>query len=99
MLAFPQKRADSSGSHKPHAPRSMKPADLLLAVAVMLVWGINFVAAKMGLAELPPILLMSIRFATVAVILLPFARLPHGRLRGIAVLSTLLGCAHFSFMF
>jgi O-acetylserine/cysteine efflux transporter len=77
----------------------MKPVDLLLAVAVMLIWGINFVAAKMGLAELPAILLMSIRFAAVAVILLPFARLPRGRLRGIVILSMLLGCAHFSFMF
>jgi O-acetylserine/cysteine efflux transporter len=77
----------------------MKSVDLLLAVAVMLIWGVNFVAAKMGLAELPAILLMSIRFATVAVLLLPFARLPRGRLRRIVILSTLLGCAHFSFMF
>jgi O-acetylserine/cysteine efflux transporter len=77
----------------------MKPLDLLLAVAVMLLWGINFVAAKMGLAELPAILLMSMRFATVAAILLPFARLPRGRVRGIFILSMLLGCAHFSFMF
>jgi O-acetylserine/cysteine efflux transporter len=77
----------------------MKPLDLLLALAVMLIWGVNFVAAKLGLAQLPPILLISMRFAAVALLLLPFARLPRGRLRKIATLSVLLGCAHFSFMF
>jgi len=77
----------------------MKPADLALGVTVMLIWGVNFVAAKLGVGQLPPILLMAIRFATVAALLLPFARLPRGRLRGIAALSFTLGCAHFSCMF
>ncbi len=77
----------------------MTPADLLIAVAVMLIWGVNFVAAKLGVMQLPPILLMSIRFTTVAVLLLPFARVPRAQLRRIAGLSVSLGCAHFSFMF
>ncbi len=77
----------------------MKPLDLLLALTVMLIWGVNFVAAKLGLAQIPAILLIAMRFAAVALFLLPFARLPRGRLRKIAGLSVVLGCAHFSFMF
>src|SRR5258708_19553122 len=77
----------------------MKPVDLLLGVTVMLVWGANFIAAKLGVGQLPPILLMSIRFAAVAALLLPFARLPRGRLWRIAALSVTLGCIHFACMF
>jgi O-acetylserine/cysteine efflux transporter len=77
----------------------MRPFDLLLGVTVMLIWGANFIAAKLGVGQLPPILLMSIRFATVAVMLLPFARVPRGRIRGVLALSVTLGCVHFSCMF
>ena len=77
----------------------MKPADLALGIAVMLIWGVNFVAAKLGVGQLPPIMLMAIRFATVAALLLPVAQLPRGRYRRILTLSCTLGCAHFACMF
>jgi len=77
----------------------MKPFDLFLAIVVMLIWGINFVVAKFGLAELPAILLMAMRFGVVALVLLPFVRLPRGRLKGIILLSFSLGTVHYAFMF
>jgi O-acetylserine/cysteine efflux transporter len=36
---------------------------LLLALAVILVWGTNFVVIKLGLGELPPLLFATLRFA------------------------------------
>ena len=77
----------------------MKLIDVLLAVAVMVIWGFNFVAAKWGLAQSPPILLMALRFGVVAALLLPFVRAPRGRLLAIAALSVTLGAVHFSLMF
>lgn len=77
----------------------MKPFDLFLALVVMLIWGINFVVAKFGLAELPAILLMAMRFGTVALFLIPFVRVPRGRLKGILLLSFSLGTVHYAFMF
>ncbi len=77
----------------------MTPLDTGLAVLVMAVWGFNFVAAKWGLAELPPILLMALRFGLTAVLLLPFVRCPRDKLASIFVLSVTLGCLHFSLMF
>jgi O-acetylserine/cysteine efflux transporter len=77
----------------------MKPFDLFLAIVVMLIWGINFVVAKFGLAELPAILLMAMRFGTVALVLIPFVRVPRGRLKGILLLSFSLGTVHYAFMF
>lgn len=77
----------------------MKPFDLFLAVVVMLIWGVNFVVAKFGLAELPAILLMAMRFGAVALLLLPFVQIPRGRLKRIALLSLSLGTVHYAFMF
>lgn len=69
----------------------MSLRDILLALFVVCIWGSNFVAAKVSLNEIPPFLLMFLRFAATAAILLPFARVPHGKLWGIAVLSLVLG--------
>lgn len=77
----------------------MTARDAILTVAVMALWGFNFVAAKPGLAQIPPILLMAMRFTLVAALLLPFVRLPRGKLGGILALSSTLGCLHFSLCF
>ena len=44
----------------------MKPADLLLALLVVVVWGVNFVVIKAGVTEVPPLLLGALRFAAAA---------------------------------
>lgn len=77
----------------------MSPRDVLLALAVVALWGFNFVAAKFGLMEFPPLFLMFLRFTAVAAILLPFVRVPRGKLWGIALLSAILGTVHFPLMF
>lgn len=50
----------------------MKISDILLAILVALVWGINFVMAKLGLQHFPPMMLMGLRFGIVALLFLPF---------------------------
>jgi O-acetylserine/cysteine efflux transporter len=77
----------------------MKPVDLALVIFVMVIWGLNFVAAKWGLAQFPPIFMIGLRFGMVALLLLPFVKMPRGSLAGILVLSFTLGCLHFSLMF
>lgn len=77
----------------------MKAADAALAVFVMAVWGLNFPLAKFALAELPPIFSMALRFALVAVLLLPFVKAPRGDMKAIALLGFTLGGLHFSSMF
>jgi len=70
-----------------------------LAVFVMVIWGYNFVVAKTGLEELPPIFMMGLRFALSAILLVPFVSMPRGRMKQVAALSVTLGAAHFSMMF
>ena len=37
--------------------------DLLIALVVIIAWGVNFVVIKVGLDGLPPMLLGALRFA------------------------------------
>ena len=41
----------------------MSPRDLLLALVVVVAWGVNFVVIKVGLHGVPPMLLGALRFA------------------------------------
>lgn len=77
----------------------MKLRDTLLAVFVMWVWGLNFVIAKLGLTQFPPIFLIAVRFTVVALLLVWFVPPPRGRLRQVAALALVLGGLHFSLMF
>lgn len=77
----------------------MAPVHLAFMVVICLVWGFNFVAAKVGLGELPPFLFTALRFMLVALLLLPFLRLHVGRMRDVALIGILAGSLHFGLMF
>ncbi len=66
---------------------------------VVVVWGFNFIAVKAGTLELPPLLLTGLRFLLVAVLLLPFVRLPKRQWPLILLLSGLMGGFHFGLLF
>ncbi len=73
--------------------------EIALGVAIMMVWGANFGIGKNGLTELSPLFLLSLRMLLVAVILVPFTRLPPGRWRAVLGLSIVLGGLHWPMMF
>ena len=77
----------------------IKPLDFISLLLVMLIWGINFVVVKVGVAEIPPFLLTSIRFILVGAFLVPFYPLPKGKIKEVAVLSLSLGVLHFGILF
>lgn len=64
---------------------------LLLALAVVAVWGTNFVVIKSGLAELPPLLFAALRFICSALPWLLFVRRPAVAWRALAAFGALLG--------
>ncbi|RZN08548.1 EamA family transporter [Bradyrhizobium genosp. SA-3] len=45
----------------------MKPADILIAIVVAIIWGLAFVASRIALDELSPELMTALRFAIAAV--------------------------------
>ena len=77
----------------------MSRRDMAMALIVMVIWGFNFAVAKFGLREFSPMFLMCLRFTSVAVVLLPFVRVPWGQMKEIFILSVLLGSLHFPLMF
>ncbi|KZD08309.1 DMT family transporter [Oceanibaculum pacificum] len=77
----------------------MNLRDVALIVFVMAVWGANFGFGKWGLEELPPLLIMGLRFVLTAALLVPFFPLPRAQLGRIVLLSFTLGFVHFALMF
>ncbi len=53
--------------------------DLLLALSVPLLWSLGFTFAKAGMNELPPLLLMGLRFTLAALVLVWFVPRPTGK--------------------
>jgi O-acetylserine/cysteine efflux transporter len=70
-----------------------------LLIFVVLVWGLNFPIGKFGTREIPPLLLVAIRFALTAAVIVPFVPLPRGHWRQLAIMSVVLGTLHYGLFF
>jgi O-acetylserine/cysteine efflux transporter len=77
----------------------MPVTHLALALAVVAVWGTNFVVIKWGLAELPPFLLAALRFAMSSLPFLLFIRRPATTWWRLAAFGVLLGAGQFGLLF
>jgi O-acetylserine/cysteine efflux transporter len=64
---------------------------ILLALAVVAVWGTNFVVIKFGLTELPPLLLATLRFALSALPWLLFIKRPAVAWRYLVAYGVFIG--------
>ncbi|GAA1478908.1 EamA family transporter [Nocardioides aestuarii] len=71
----------------------------LLAVLVMLVWGGNFVAIDVGVAEVPPLLFVAIRFVLVAFPLVLFVPRPRGRMREVVAIGAFMSLGQFTLLY
>lgn len=82
------------------AAERLRPVDTVAALLVVLIWALNFIAGKIGLRELPPLLMLSMRFGLVALLLTPFlSRMRRESWRLVLLLSVVLGTGHFGLMF
>ncbi|AVA37360.1 MULTISPECIES: EamA family transporter [Cupriavidus] len=77
----------------------MQAKDRLLALAIIVVWGVNFVVIKVGLVGVPPMLLGALRFCLVAfpaVFFIPRPRIP---LRMLVAYGATISLGQFVFLF
>jgi O-acetylserine/cysteine efflux transporter len=77
----------------------MAPQHFLFLLLICTIWGFNFVAAKVGVGEMPPLLFVGLRFALVFALLIPFLKVAPGRMRDIAIIALFNGAIHFGLMF
>ncbi|WP_417828127.1 DMT family transporter [Thalassospira sp.] len=72
---------------------------MLMAFSVAVIWGVNMLTVKGAVSEIPPFTLTAIRFAAVAILLIPFTRMPRGRMGKLALISLTFGGLHFGVLF
>ncbi|WP_179401823.1 EamA family transporter [Burkholderia guangdongensis] len=77
----------------------MAPKDLLLALVVILAWGVNFVVIKVGLHGMPPMLLGALRFVFAAVPAVFFVPRPKISWRLLLLYGATIQLGQFAFLF
>ena len=89
---------------KPTPNKSLMPAPLslrhfLLAMAVVIVWGTNFVVIKVALGHLPPLLFAALRFTLAIVPAIFFLPRPAVGLGNLALYGVLIGVGQFGLLY
>jgi O-acetylserine/cysteine efflux transporter len=72
---------------------------VLLALAVVAVWGTNFVVIKFALAHLPPLLFAALRFALAVLPAAFFIPRPAAGWRNLAAYGVLIGVGQFGLLY
>ncbi len=78
---------------------ALSPRALLLALAVVAVWGTNFAVIGATLHSLPPLLFATLRFAAVVFPLILFVRRPQVSWRILALYGLAIGVGQFGLLF
>lgn len=70
--------------------------DTLKALASTVIWGSFYIVAKVATETNPPLVFSTQRFICVALLTIPFVRIPRQALKRIALLSVLFGIGHLA---
>lgn len=81
------------------ASEHLTPSHMLLALAINACWGLNVIAIKYAVDEIPPLFATAARFGLVMLICLPWLRVIRGRMLPIISLGLLFGTLHFGLIF
>ena len=77
----------------------MRPPHLALALGVFFAWGLNMIAVPVFVTHVPPLFGSALRFAVLALLVLPFVPRPVGKWRPVLLLAAALGTGHFGLLF
>jgi O-acetylserine/cysteine efflux transporter len=77
----------------------MSPRDLLLALIVVIAWGVNFVVINVGLHGVPPMLLGALRFMLAAFPAVFFVKRPQLPWRWLLAYGVTISLGQFAFLF
>ena len=78
---------------------AMPLSHLLLALAIVAIWGSNFVVIKLALEQLPPLAFAALRFALAFLPAALFLRMPATPLRNLAGYGVLIGVGQFGVLY
>ena len=80
-------------------PMALRPLDILMGIAVPLLWGMGVVFAKAAIEHFPPILLMALRFTLTALVLVWFVKPPWHLMRQLIVIALVSAAIQYSLTF
>jgi O-acetylserine/cysteine efflux transporter len=83
----------------PLGAQAIAPRDLVLLLGITLIWGVNLVVSKIGLAQIPAILFTFLRFLILALILVPRLRVQRGQMGAMVVAAIFTGALSFALSF
>ena len=78
---------------------ALRPRDLALALLVIVVWGLNFAVIKVGVADVPPMLLGALRYLLAAFPALLFVKPPKVPLRLYLLYGMTMAVGQFALLF
>ncbi len=77
----------------------MTPRHTLLALLVVVIWGVNFLAIDFGLAGVPPLVFLALRFILVAIPAVFFIKPPAIGWKNIVLIGAFLSLGQFSLLY
>ncbi len=77
----------------------MTPAHFAFLMLVTFVWALALVAVTVGMADLPPLLFTGLRFALLAVVLLPLLKWHSGQMADIFLVAMGTGAVQFGLLY
>jgi O-acetylserine/cysteine efflux transporter len=77
----------------------MSARDILAAVSVAIVWGLSFIAIKVGVGETSPLMLAALRFLFAAIPMVFFLAPPKAPAWAVALYGLLIGVGQFGLLF
>jgi O-acetylserine/cysteine efflux transporter len=78
---------------------SISGRDLAFLIGMNLIWGLNLIASKIGVAQLPPVFFTALRFSALALLLFPFLRLHRGQMKNLMAAAIFTGPLAFALLF
>jgi O-acetylserine/cysteine efflux transporter len=83
----------------PAEPASIGGRDLAFLILINLIWGLNLIASKIGVGQFPPIFFTSLRFGSVALLVIPFLRWHRGQMKNLLAAAFFTGPGAFALLF
>jgi len=77
----------------------VNPRHTLLALVVVLIWGLNFVAIDLGVADVPPLLFVAMRFLLVSIPAIFFVGRPGIGWKNVLLVGTFLSLGQFALLY
>ena len=72
---------------------------LILILSINVIWGMMYVAGKLGVDQFEPLFFTGLRFALLTVCLLPFLRIVPGRMKRLLTFCVVMGVLHYTFIY